>query len=119
MQCVYYLVPSPSSRDVVPGDLDTVITCEWRSDLEEVILEVPQDGSKSCVDSDRSTWRRLLVEMEDEDVIDVSINNHDMKRPGAVGDGAAESVSAYPSCVWQETVFFVEGGSICSLCFRR
>ena len=54
---------------------------EWNSDLESVVLEVPQEGSKATTDSDRSTWRKLLLELESEaEVVDCTINSHDLKR---------------------------------------
>jgi hypothetical protein len=46
-----------------------------------VVLEVPQEGSKATTDSDRSTWRKLLHELESEaEIVDATINSHELKR---------------------------------------
>ena len=64
----------------LPGEKDRLITAEWTSDSDHVVLEVPQEGTKAKVDADRSTWRSLLQEMESEaEIVDVTINSHDLK----------------------------------------
>lgn len=57
------------------------MTCEWRSDTELVVLEVPQTGTKSSTDSDRTCWRNLLHELETEaEIVDCAVNSHELKR---------------------------------------
>lgn len=63
-----------------------------------VVLEVPQEGSKATVDSERNTWRSLLHELETEaSIVDVTINNHDLKRLNN-GDGSILSRFANAEC---------------------
>lgn len=54
--------------------MDYTMACSWHSDTSEVILEVTEN--KTVADTDRSTWRKLLCEFEDEGLTDVSINGH-------------------------------------------
>lgn len=61
-----------------------ITVCSWTSDLESVVLEVVDNKTSS--DTDRSTWRALLQEFEDESIIDVSINGHDCQKPAASSD---------------------------------
>jgi hypothetical protein len=62
------------------GECQRLFTVEWKSDLDMVVLEIPQDGTKATVDSDRSTWRTLLQELESEaEIIDATINSHNLK----------------------------------------
>ena len=63
------------------GECQRLLTVEWKSDLDLVVLEIPQDGTKATVDSERSTWRTLLQELEsDAEIIDATINSHTLKR---------------------------------------
>ena len=63
------------------GECQRLLTVEWKSDLEMVVLEIPQEGSKATTDSERSSWRTLLQELESEaEVVDATINSHTLKR---------------------------------------
>ena len=78
------------------GELDRILVCEWKSDLEKVVLEMPIENSKSTEDAPPSTIRKLLQEFEeDAEVIDCTVNGHDLERPG--GEGAAKESSRSPS----------------------
>ena len=48
-----------------------------------IILEVPEAGSKSTVDSEKCSLRQLLTELEDEGITDATVNGHDLRRPAA------------------------------------
>ena len=62
------------------------MSVEWRNDLDMVVLEVPQEGSKATSDAERSTWRKLLLELESEaEVVDCTINSHELKRESHEG----------------------------------
>lgn len=59
---------------------------------------MPVENSKSTEDAPPSTIRKLLQEFEtDAEVIDCTVNGHDLERPGAGGDGAAKDSSQSPS----------------------
>ena len=62
------------------------MSVEWCNDLDMVVLEVPQEGSKATSDAERSTWRKLLLELESEaEVVDCTINSHELKRESHEG----------------------------------
>lgn len=68
------------------GDKDRLLPVEWTTDTDLVVLEVPQEGSKVANDSDRTTWRNLLHELETEaEIVDASINSHELKRSNQEG----------------------------------
>lgn len=67
--------------------------CAFHSDLDRVILEMPNESGKGTTDSDISSIRALLHEMEQEEVVDCTINLHELSRPPACGDGAAAADS--------------------------
>lgn len=39
---------------------------------------MPDEGAKTCTDSQVCTWRELLKEMEDSGTTDYSVNCHDV-----------------------------------------
>lgn len=81
------------------GELDRIHQVTWKSDTDIVVLEVPQEGSKATVDSERSTWRTLLHELEtDADIVDVTINNHELKRLNAQ-DGSILRILICAECL--------------------
>ena len=53
------------------------------NDQAPVVLEVPEEGSKSTADTERCSMRQLLRELEDEGLTDATVNGHELKRPGA------------------------------------
>lgn len=63
------------------------MVCEWKSDSTPVVLEVPDENeqSKATSDSDKCSWSQLLQEMEDNGVVNPSINSHELLAP--VTDG--------------------------------
>ena len=67
--------------ELVSGEKARIMSVEWTSDSDLVVLEVPQEGSKASTDSDRTSWKNLLQELESEaEIIDVTINSHELKR---------------------------------------
>lgn len=75
------------------GEGDYLKTCAWTSDMERVVLEMPNESGKGTKDSEVSTIRELLHEMEEEEVIDVTLNGHQCSRAPACGDGSAKADS--------------------------
>lgn len=71
----------------MPGEMSRISPVSWKSDQQQVVLEVP-DG-KSARDSEKCTIRELLRELEDSGFTDPSINCHDIVAPLAaeVGEG--------------------------------
>lgn len=67
----------------MPGEIARLMTCQWTSDKQNVVLEVPdeKEGSKATYDSARCTWAQLLRELEEGKVVDPTINNHDLLAP--------------------------------------
>lgn len=71
------------------GEYGYVKTCAWTNDLDHVILEMPNESGKGTTDSDMSSLRSLLHEMEEEDVVDCTLNGHECARAPACGDTAS------------------------------
>ena len=65
------------------GDLARLCAFSIEQESASVILEVPEAGSKSTVDSEKCSLRQLLTELEDEGITDATVNGHDLRRPGA------------------------------------
>lgn len=86
---------TPGEEHVTPpfdsgaGEADWVKTFAIKSDLERVILEIPNQTGKGTCDAEMSSLRALLHEMEEEDVVDVTLNGHELSRAPACGDGAS------------------------------
>lgn len=76
------------------GELEHLKTCAWNHDLDKVILEMPNENGKGTTDADMSSNRALLHEMEEEEVVDCTINGHECERAPACGEGAAAADSA-------------------------
>ena len=53
------------------------------------MLEMPNSSGKGTTDAETSSLRALLHEMEEEEVVDCTINGHECSRAPACGDGAA------------------------------
>ena len=72
------------------GEKERTMAPSWTSDSDLVVLEVPTEGSKACKDSERTCWRNLIHEMESEaELIDFTINSHELKRQNKDGDDGA------------------------------
>lgn len=72
----------------LPGEMNRILQAVWKSDLDQVVLEIPQEGS--CKDSEPGPWRLVLHQMETiAEVVDATINSHDLTRETVV-DGAAK-----------------------------
>ena len=67
----------------MPGETSRIWPVKWASDLQQVVLEVP-DG-KSTADSERCSIRQLLHELEDAGIVDPSINSHEVHAPLSAG----------------------------------
>ena len=66
----------------MPDEVSRVMTCQWTSENQSVVLEVPDDeNSKSTSDSERCTWAELLAEMEENKVTDPTINLRELHAP--------------------------------------
>lgn len=57
------------------------MTVEWRSDLDKVCLEISEPGKKVSTDSPPSTIRTIFREMEDANIVDTTLNSHNIHRP--------------------------------------
>ena len=68
-----------------PGDLKRLSLCSWSHESEKVILEVCEN--KTMVDTQVSTWRKLFHEWTEGGIVDWSIHNHDVEKPGGTGAG--------------------------------
>lgn len=56
---------------------------ECHNDTIPVILEVESESSKATVDSEVCSLRQLLMELENEGIVDCSVNGHALVRPAA------------------------------------
>jgi len=54
-------------------------------------MYAPCKEGKSTVDTEKSTWRRLLMEFEEEGHTDLNINGHSHDKKGGVDEGLAPS----------------------------
>jgi len=82
----------------MPGEISRTIVCQWTSEDNMVVLEVPDDNeaSKATSDSDKCTWSELLREMEDSEVHDPTINSHELLAP--MTDGGKEPSKIIATC---------------------
>lgn len=73
----------------MPGEMSRIQPVIWNSDLQQVVLEVPDESGKGTTDSERCSIRQLLRELEDSGTTDPSINSHEVVAPLAaeVGQG--------------------------------
>ena len=86
------------------GEMSRILQAVWKSDLDQVVLEIPQEGSKICKDSEPGPWRLVLHQMETiAEVVDATINSHDLTRETVV-DGAALTNEKCHQCVDDGTV---------------
>ena len=77
--------------------MNRIMQALWKSDLDQVVLEIPQEGSKICKDSDPGPWRLVLHQMETiAEVLDATINSHDLTRETVI-DGPALTNEKLPS----------------------
>lgn len=67
----------------MPGEVARVLTCQWTSAAQHVVLEVPDEGenSKATSDSDRCSWTDLMHELMEMKVSDPTINGHELVGP--------------------------------------
>ncbi|CAK9072336.1 Uncharacterized protein SCF082_LOCUS35599 [Durusdinium trenchii] len=81
----------------MPGESFKVMTAEWTSDQQEVVLEVPDEKGKGTQDSSRSSWQQLFLEMENAGVIDVGVSGHDIFAPvrGASEQGGGPTLKQH------------------------
>lgn len=71
---------------VLPGELSRIVKVVWTSDSMHVVLEIPDDSSKSTTDSQRCSWNQLFKEIEDQGVTEYSVNSH-IVVPPSVAEG--------------------------------
>ena len=85
-------------KSQMPGEISRTIVCQWTSEDNMVVLEVPDDNeaSKATSDSDKCTWSELLREMEDSEVHDPTINSHELLAP--MTDGGKEPSKIIATC---------------------
>ena len=65
----------------MPGDMVRIQPVVWTSDLQMVVLEVPDESGKGVVDTDICTWRQLITELAEHSVSDPTINSHEFRAP--------------------------------------
>lgn len=106
------LVYSPNSCFTLwyntPGEASRVMPCQWTSDEQEVVLEVPEENGKGVQDSALCSWRQLFKEMEEADVIDPGINSHDVFSPVA-GVDEGKNLKMYHRYLWQLIILWSSG----------
>lgn len=55
--------------------------CRWtRPESDMVVLEVDGQSGRGTEDSEISTLKELLMELEEEGLTDVTLNNHELMR---------------------------------------
>lgn len=70
----------------------------WNSDLQKVVLEVPDESGKGTQDSEVCSWRQLLTELAESSIADPTINSHELRSPLAaeVGQGFSSLIYLQP-----------------------
>lgn len=64
------------------GELCRVMSAQWKSELDNVVLEVPDENNpKISNDSERCSWNQLLSELSDSGISDATINSHELSTP--------------------------------------
>lgn len=71
--CLYTLLPCAGDS------MTNVVSVEWTSDEDMVVLEVFEDGGKQGRDSEPTTWKEVMEEFE-ENGLEYTINNHECIR---------------------------------------
>ena len=76
-------------QNIMPGEMSRIQAVAWNSDLQRVVLEVPDESGKGTQDSEICTWRQLLTELAENSISDPTINSHELRAPLAaeVGQG--------------------------------
>ena len=71
------------------GEMSRIWPVAWTTDQQEVVLEVPDESGKGSSDSEKTTLRQLLQELEDAGITDTTLNSHEIHAPHAaeVGQG--------------------------------
>lgn len=71
------------------GEMSRIVPVTWTTDQQQVVLEVPDESGKGNVDSEKTTLRQLLQELEDAGITDATVNSHEIHAPHAaeVGQG--------------------------------
>lgn len=77
---VPYIVPTSRWPFWSGSALDHTCTLEVKSDMELVVLEIQQEGSKSFKDSEPTTLRALAHELEESDILDFTLCCHEFAR---------------------------------------
>ena len=79
---IFFFTHTQNTVIHIPDAVSRVMTCQWTSENQSVVLEIPDDeNSKSTSDSERCTWAELLAEMEENKVTDPTINLHELHAP--------------------------------------
>lgn len=74
---------------VLEGDpLACTIPCKWTTDTFNVVLEIQSENSKATSDAEPCSLRDLLHELEENNIIDVSLHSHTVERPGTCAEPA-------------------------------
>ena len=107
-----YVLNTVSQCPLGAGELECLKTCAFKSDLDRVVLEMPNDSGKGTTDADISSLRALFHEMEEEEIVDCTLNGHEVARAPACGEGAAADDS------YSLSVLFLKMFSTVSLSFQ-
>ena len=55
-----------------------------------MVLEIASESSKSSTDAEPCTLRNLMIELEEEGQVDMTLHGHKCERPPANGDEGRE-----------------------------
>ena len=81
-----------------PGD-PNIMLAEWHTDQDDVVLEINQTS-----DGEVSTIYKLLTEMEQTGLVDMTLNGHRCERPSGALEAETDSFDIRPK----------DGGSACT-----
>ena len=60
------------------GTLDNTCSFELRSDQDTVVLEIQAEGTKTMKDSDPTSLKALLMQMEEAGIVDCTVCCHEV-----------------------------------------
>ena len=125
-QLSYEPVAQPSVANTQPSVQDSfrilcaagniwAYLCQFRlvNDLE-MVLEIAPESGKTTSDSEVTTLRGLLHEMEEKGLVDTKVKEHSLDRPGAT-DGGQPS----PAMAWRQVDKSHDHGYLPVLCPRQ
>ena len=56
------------------------MVCQWTRDSDNLVMEIPSGRGKSTQDSEPACICRIMIELEESGLVDVTLNGHVVTR---------------------------------------